>query len=273
MSTSLYKLAHYLLTPSGAILCLTVIAILCCCKSKRFAFASLLLANVLFIICATPIFSKVLQIGYLAYFQDSQFVVNIREEPDRLKKHEAIVVAGWQKAFKADQLERKKFWSERLWLAFQWYQQHPAPIFIVSSQYPIPKSPDANEWPWAVLKLQEWGVASEHINNLSPQPSTRLAMQIAADEILSEQVKKVVLVAYQHRGARKFNELRAWLNRHPSASAVELYLSEVVHDHSEVSFTSLDAWVPDPKVFLNSTYILHEIFASIGYSLMRNWQS
>lgn len=179
---------------------------------------------------------------------------------------DAIIVAGWQQAYQRSDPELHRHWSERLWVAASEYRKSPAPIIVVSSQFPVPPPPKNGELPYAVLKLMEWGVAKADIINPELGNTTVGAMQSGHQALEKLGVRSVLVVAYSHRISRK----SAALLNLPSNTLANLYTYSVKNEVTTLNAYGLGAWIPNKNAFHASHFLLHELAAHLVYRLV-NW--
>ena len=225
-----------------------------------------LIAALIFVfwVFATPISARWIENQFIHSLYPDGF------ETSTGKSYDAIIVAGWQKAFPPNDPGIDRFWSERLWVAAQEHQKFKKPIVIISSEFPVQEAPKPGEKTFAVNKLEQWGVASEKIVNAQPGRTTHEAMMYAQNELLRLDAKTVLIVGYAYRLARKKQSLEALFRESepPVRRTVYLRTTEQERIYNELDYTRIDMWLPNENAFARSAFITHEIAAHTIYRLV-----
>ena len=251
-------------TPIGMMVLIALLVLISKLLGWRKIRNSLIVALIfVFWVFATPI---------SALWVENQFIRSIYPdgfETAKDKPHDAIIVAGWQKAFTPNDPAMDRFWSERLWVAAQEHQKSEKPIIIISSEFPAPEAPKSGEKTFAVNRLEQWGVAPEKIVNAQPGRTTYEAIMYAQNELLRLDAKNVLLVGYAYRLARKKQTLEELFREsEPSVRrAVYIRTTEQELVYYELDYTRIGMWLPNEKTIARSAFILHEITAHIFYRL------
>ncbi|MBT5032563.1 MAG: DUF218 domain-containing protein [Proteobacteria bacterium] len=263
-TVSVLKNVQYLATPIGMLVLIALLVLISKLLGWRKISNSLIAVLILvFWVFATPI---------SALWIENQFIHSLY--PDGFETsgdnpYDAIVVAGWQKAFTPNDPLIDQFWSERLWVAAQEHQKSEKPIIIISSEFPVLETPEPGEKTFAVNKLEQWGVAPEKIVNAQPGRTTYEAMTYAQNELLRLDAKNVLLVGYAYRVARKKQTLEALFREgeHSARRTVYLRTTEQELIYNKLDYTRIDMWLPNEKTFARSSFITHEIAGHIAYRL------
>ena len=254
---------HYLVTPAGAMFAILILIIGCKLFARRYLSKVLLFLLIfIFWFFATPITAQWLENRFISMMYPNNLDAFGPEDYD------ALVVAGWQKAFTLNDFEMDRFWSQRLWSASQEHFKSGKPIIVTSSQYPIPNKPKLGERPYAVNKLAQWGVPEHKIINAEPGRNTYEAMENAYRELSRLNLGDVLLVAYRTRSIRKKQALEQIIKQHSAVPQkvfvkfAEEGLDKVVYNPSHLA-----SWLPNEKTFERSSKITHEIFGQLAYRL------
>lgn len=261
----LIKSSHWIGSPIGLLTVALFVALFCHLRSfHTFKKLTIAIGLTIFYLCSIPLSTYWIEAGSHLLFSTKKLNQQVNVNTFSDQHYDAILVAGWQKAYSPSDPLRHQYWSWRLWSAAKQYHKQNSPIVVVSSQYPLPDLPKASEDSYATIKLIELGVKREDIVTAQLGRATIEAIKNGYLELEKLNASSILLVGYRYRLNRKWQSLASLY----SGKSVNIYLLNAGTNEDQSrppAITQISSWLPNEKDLARSSALLHEVFGQIAY--------